>query len=217
MNLRPWLRKRPLAASFVLTTDDGTKTVELGEGSRCFSDAESAIVGCEPTRIEARDKKGNVLRAIPWGDGEKRSGDDSDDAVALAAAAGGELTNVVALAKLLNAAHDAGAARHADAYRLAFEKLVGIVELLSVRLSGMESAWMKTLAKLAQSYENAGEQDDGFDIQKLIAMALPAMLAKNGGGGMLQGLLGAAAQQQAPTPAPRPAPAPTNGTTTKKE
>lgn len=148
----------------------------MPNGANCWAALEATVLSMDPRRVEALDNGGTVLRAITLGD------DDADEAS----------TDVdekkatyedrdTRMARIICDAHDAGAKRHADAYDLAFTKFAELVNILSVRLGGLENAWQKAMAQtaqaeaekiIAQQLVNAG---DGADP---VAPALLAMLAQ---------------------------------------
>jgi hypothetical protein len=171
-SLRRWLRRTPQPRKLKV---DGRK-VDVPSGVNCWAVLEETVLSMDPRRIEALDSGGVVLRATTLGADDAESA--STDVDAKKSDADTELT---VLARIISDAHDAGAARHADAYTLAFNKFAELVNILSVRLGGLENAWQKAMAQtaqaeaekiVAQQLANAGEGADP------VAPALLAMLAQ---------------------------------------
>jgi hypothetical protein len=178
--LRRWLQKAPRPDIIVGLDPDGEeRKVKIGVLRSKWSDAENALAGC--SHADALDHLGNVLRSCEL-DGAPPASE------AAPGAARGEL---VELARLLNEAHDAGATRHGDAYRLAYEQQCKLVEILTTRNQALEKAWHQLMM--------AQERPDEVDPNA----------------GMVQALLGGAFSMGAAPPAQAAPPAaptpPTNG------
>lgn len=128
--LRRWLQKHPHPATVRgWTNDDDTKSVKLGVERSKWRDAEAALADC--WKLEALDGDGNVLRVCELDGASERAKRDN----------GKERAELVELAKLISAAHNEGAERHSDAYRLAYEQQRLLVEVMSARLHALEKAW----------------------------------------------------------------------------
>jgi hypothetical protein len=132
--LRRWLQKHPHPATVRgWTADDDTKNVKLGVERSKWRDAEAALADC--WKLEALDAEGNVLRVCELdGATERKRGDESKT-----------IERDIAIAKLISAAHNEGAERHSDAYRLAYEQQRLLVEVMSARLHALERAWHQLL------------------------------------------------------------------------
>lgn len=132
--LRRWLQKHPHPATVRgWTADDDTKSVKLGVERSKWRDAEAALADC--WKLEALDGEGNVLRVCEL-DGASERAKRTDDKSA---------DRDIAIARLISSAHNEGAERHADAYRLAYEQQRLLVEVMSARLHALEKAWHQLL------------------------------------------------------------------------
>ena len=186
--LSSWLRRPPVPVKLRVTTyDDSVKTVLVpATGGRRFADTAENVQALDPVKIEALDEKDNVIRVT----------DVESDRPAVAEAEAEGDDQITKLARLISAAHDAGAERHANAYALAFEKMYGLVTILADRLTSVEKAWQTTLARQAAAATAASSPEEdkpGSAIENLLA----TVIASGGMGAMAK-----------PSPAPAPAPAP---------
>lgn len=159
--LRRWLQKHPHPATVRGLDGDGEeRTVKLGVARSKWADAEAALADCY--RLEALDESGNVLRVCDVEGAEPPKP---------APTAGG--AQLVELGRLLSEAADSSAARHSDAYRLAYEQQRLLVEVLSSRLQALEKAWHGLLMAQAQSAQGEADPNSGL---------VAALLAAVGGG-----------------------------------
>jgi len=159
--------------------------VAIATGARMWVVTEETVLALNPSKIEALDAKGVVLRAHTF---ERDDDDDHDER----AAAAEKRSELVLLARLIAEAHDAGARRHAEAYALAFTENTRLVQVLSARLGGLESAWQKAMQQTAQAnadaiLANAQQSDDpagnaiaGMMAQMALASAAQAKPKPNG-------------------------------------
>jgi len=138
--LRSWLKREPQPERIRATTRGGDeKTIRIGESRSKWRDAERALEGC--TRLEAINAANETLRV--WEEGE-----DVPKSVLAARANEGQLAE---LARLLNEAADGAAARHENAYKLAYDQQCLLVKVLSERLQALEGAWHRLLMAQAES------------------------------------------------------------------
>ncbi len=172
-SLRRWLRRTPQPRKLRV---DGRK-VDVASGVNCWAVTEETVLAMAPKRIEALDGSGLVLRAISLDD-------DADDATDGEPKPKSE-SELCTLARLLNAAHDAGATRHAAAYELAFTENTKLVGILAARLGGLEKAWQRAMQDLAQAQADAiiaessqnGDDPAGSAIANMIGAAAAHGLA----------------------------------------
>ena len=146
MSLRAWIRRAPKPTTVRV---DGSQLVPVPTSGQWASQLEETLTALAPSKLEALDDSGRVVRAVVL-----EEDTDAAPGRAPAPASGSELAVV---ARLLAEAHDAGARRHADAYSLAFSENTKLVQLLATRLSGLESAWQKAMAQLAQAQADAAQ------------------------------------------------------------
>lgn len=182
MNVYAWIRRVPQPAKLRV---DGKKTIAVTNGKGRWKDAFDAVMAEEPSKLEALNDAGDVLRTCAL------EGDDQDDEKKPAAKEGRSSSELVELATqiatIVMEAGDKGAQRHAEAFQTGFDHLSGLVQMLCERLSGVEAAWQQTLSVLAEVKANGGgegEQDvAGQAVAQLIGNALsrPAPRVVKGG------------------------------------
>lgn len=143
-SFRRWLRRHPQPTRLRV---DG-RDVSVATGANQWAVTEESVMTLSPSRVEALDDKGVVLRATSF---EKEDRDDDDDDDAKQA----PVTELTTMARLLAEAHDAGARRHAEAYALAFAENTKLVQILATRLSGLETAWQKAMQRTAEAQAEA--------------------------------------------------------------
>lgn len=148
MSLRAWIRRAPRPTTIRI---DGSQLVPVPTSGQWAAQLEETLSALGGSKLEALDDTGRVLRAVALADDDVPSSTSSTSSTS---ANGSELAVV---ARLLADAHDAGARRHADAYQLAFSENTKLVQLLATRLSGLESAWQKAMAQLAQAQADAAQ------------------------------------------------------------
>jgi len=171
-SLRRWLRRSPQPRKLRV---DGRK-VDVADGGNCWAVTEETVLAMRPTRIEALDSNGTVLRAISL------DRDDEDAASTDEPKPAAYEDQLTRLARIISDAHDAGAKRHEAAYAIAFSKFAELVQILSVRLGGLENAWQKAMSATAQAQAErliaeqlAAASGDGGDP---VAPAILAMLGQ---------------------------------------
>lgn len=166
--LRAWLRRQPHPNRLRV---DG-RDVAIATGSNHWAKTEETVLAMDPSKVEALDSTGGILRVTTLRD---------DDELEEERAKPQEESEVVQIARLLNEAHDAGARRHADAYKAAFEENTNLVRILAERLGGLEAAWQQAMQQSAQAQADAilaaakGSEDEdaaGAAIKSLLAGAL---------------------------------------------
>ncbi len=155
--LRRWLQKHPHPATVVgFDAEDEERVVKIGVLRSKWRDAENALAGC--WKLEARAADESILRVF-----------ETEPKPGAPKTANNEL---VELAKLLNAAHDAGAARHEAAYRMGFEMLAGLVKTIAERLNGIERAYHRQI--LADAREQVGPEASADDLLRQVLMLAAA-------------------------------------------
>lgn len=171
--LHTWLRRNPQPAKLRL---DGRLIIAVSpDGKSRWADCIESIGAAGATKVEALNEAGETLRTTRVDVDESL---DLEEAAAKRArdAEQDKQGQFVQIARLIQEANDAGAARHADAYSLAFDKMVGMVQILSDRMAGLESAWQGTLESRAVELQNATPEAEEVDpagaaIGTLIQMA----------------------------------------------
>ena len=172
-SIRGWLRKDPPAFAvrcIDCANDEGNQTVDINQkDQRRWVRAEETITAMRPTSIQALRKDGTVLRALPivWPeepDADAGVEDDKEDKK-------GKRGELAQLAKLLNEAHDAGARRHAEAYKETFVMMSDITK----RAADTVIVASKTINSLMMTLKKAGTGaageavDDDEDMMKFFS------------------------------------------------
>jgi hypothetical protein len=187
-SLRRWLRRSPQPHKLRV---DG-RDLAVATGANQWAVTEESVVAMAPSKIEALDASGLVLRALALDKGE-----DEDASTPVDKPRGAE-SDLVTLGRLLNEAADNAAKRHENAYRLAFEENTKLVGTLVDRLGGLETAWQKAMgiaaraqadAMAAQAMSGEGGDPAGAAIANMLGAAAahhlsaaPNGVAKNGNG-----------------------------------
>lgn len=161
MNLHSWLRRTPTPSSLRF---DNKKTVLIGEGKAKWRDALLTIESLQPALVEALDANGNVIRVAQLTQDTETEQEAEDRK---------KSSRDVDLAKIIMEAGDRGAARHADAYSIAFTKMTELVQVLADRMTGLEGAWQETLNQLAEAKTSGGGgSEDGSEmISNVLSLA----------------------------------------------
>jgi hypothetical protein len=121
-----------------------------------WAQLERAIVQLAPTYLEAmRGKECAAARALEVEEDDSASASRPDEQASPLAALVQTLPVIVGL---IVDAGDASAARHQQAYELAFQKQLELVKILSDRLSGIERAWHKMI--LDRAKETGGDVEN---------------------------------------------------------
>lgn len=135
--LRAWLQREPHPVRIRCTLPGGDeKTVRIGESRSRWRDAAAACTGA--IRLEAVNDAGETLRVLDAEEGE-------NGGKTKPVAGGGGESQLAELGRIISEAADASAARHSDAYRLAYEQQALLVTVLSQRLQALERAWHRLL------------------------------------------------------------------------
>jgi hypothetical protein len=177
MNIRAWLRRHPHPHK--VRTDAG-KEILIGDGRSKWADAEASIALLAPSSIEALDKDGSILRVCNCApDGELVDTNPEQTREAAAQKTARE-TEFVTIAKLLNDAHDAGAKRHAEAYRESWDKLYDLVKTIADRLTSVERLYHREIDEkakaVADAIANAIPADADADMDQVVkAMVVQAL------------------------------------------
>lgn len=153
MNLKSWLRRSPPAAKLRF---DGKRVFVVGQGKNKWRDAENAIASFRPTLLECLNEEEHVLRVTTL-DGGSHAEED-EEAIDDAKKKSEKVSELAALADIITKAADRAAERHESAYRMAFDKNYELVQVLSDRMSGLESAWQETIEARAQQVEEEAER-----------------------------------------------------------
>jgi len=158
MNIRTWLRKSPNPVKLLI----GKTIVQVPDSRTKWAEIEQTIVSTaeDGDRIACLDAAGAVLRSMTY---------DCENADETPAAKPGD-SELVLLARELNVAADNGARRHEAAYAMAFDRITGLCQTISDRLSAMETMWSKAMLAQARAQADA------------IVAAARATEAQNGSG-----------------------------------
>lgn len=177
-NIRTWLRKSPEPVKVQI----GRTTIAVPNSRTKWADIVATIEATaeDGDKIVALDAGGVVLRAFVF----EASEIEPEDEAAAPAAKGGQ-TELVALARELNIAADNGAKRHEAAYLMAFERITGLCQTISDRLSAMEAMWSKAMLAQARAQADSivaaaqarGGDDDPNSVMKLLGPMLGPALA----------------------------------------
>lgn len=151
MNLKSWLRRVPQPVKIRA----GKAILVVGEGKNKWRDCIEQIEHMQPSRLEALDADGNIIRGVDLeseGEGEPgsraRGKDENTD------------SELVRLARIISEAHDQGAQRMATAFGNAFQEYGALIGTLSQRLTAVEGSWQALLAQRAQDVENGASGTD---------------------------------------------------------
>ncbi len=178
MNIHSWLRRVPHPSTIRC---DGKKSLLVGQGKNRWRDCINSIEALQPGMIEALDAEGNVIRVCHLNDDGPADATGLQDGAPVVPATEKE-AELATIARIILEATDRGAERHAEAYRLAFEKHTELVSLLAHRLTAVESAWQKTLEDRARDMANAGGSDDQLaELMTHLPMLLPHLKKMLGG------------------------------------
>jgi hypothetical protein len=175
-DLRRWLAKEPFASTVRCVYPDGDdRSVRVGTSRSRWRDAEEAI-GTEWLRLEALTEAGEVLRVFTDGGIEVTSPGESYTP-STPGRSENPLVQLEVLARLISNAHNEGAERHADAYRLAYDQQCALVSVMSERLKQLEVAWHRLLMSMQQQQPEGGELDSNMQmVAALVGSALPGLL-----------------------------------------
>ncbi len=162
--LASWLRRAKVPARVrVLDVEGNTKTYEMPPPSdgRRFARAAADLEALSPTRLEAIDEQGNVLRVTEW----EVAG--AADAGELPTTNDPEYDRVYAMTRLIHEAADRGAQRHAEAYGQAFDRVCHLADLVSQRLQATELQAQRALVELGK-LRSQGGAPEGPNVDEMI-------------------------------------------------
>lgn len=168
-----WLRREPKPAKLELA--DGKRLAfptVTSAGSKRVKELAEAIEALQSATCTAIDKDGTILRVYNF--------DVDVDEEDTAAAEKRETTRLADLARIILDATDRGAARHADAYAMAFERLNQVLDIAMQRLGSLENAWIQTITDTA---------DQRVKYADAIISIREEMSVQGGGGDGLDGLV----------------------------
>jgi len=178
MRLRTWLKKEPPAVSCRARVGSEDRVVEINmDDPRRWARTEETILAMGSSHVEALDKKGNVLRALDLeqllehkAEHAAAAGDDDDE------------HHFAALARVINEAHDAAAARHEGAYRMGFDLMAGITKQ-AVDAMVAVSRTNERLNKRLESFEPSAPATD--EVPNVLIQGLIGRWMGAGGAGAL--------------------------------
>ena len=153
MNLRSWLRKAPTPHSLRVVTAEGLQDIAVDQtDARKWARAAETIEALAPTRLDALDAKGKLLRSVPI------APSDDDETPAKDAPTTSKLAE---LAKHLNAAADNSAKHVREATKEGMDAMVRVVQIAVQSLEKVAGSMDRLSRRLeaAQSAVNAGEAD----------------------------------------------------------
>lgn len=176
-SLRRWLRRHPQPVRLRV---DG-KDVAIASGANQWSTTEESIRALGGNRIEALDANGTCLRATTLGTTGAPPSDDDDDDRSSDRGRFRE-SDLVTMSRLLAESYQSGARQHAEAYEKGFSALLGLVGMVTNRLTALETAWQKSMHATARAQADL-----------LIAQAEASAGGEEGGLGQLLGAFAAGA------------------------
>lgn len=232
MRVRGFLRKEPQPVTVRVTVAGGEKhlvKVDVSDPRR-WARAEETVEAMGARALECLDAKGNVLRAVNIEVEEEKIEVAKEEREA--GEADPMLLGLGKLAAHLNAAHNAGAERHENAYKMAFELLSDLTKQCVASMLQMSKSLERANKRLAEV--DGAEAVDPADAvpQQMIMLAmqkmmggsrpgLPAAPSADGDGGVsvppevAQALASVLAQSMTAKAAPAASTNGTNGTTPK--
>lgn len=164
--LQRWLQRNPQPKQLRCTDgDDEERLVKIGVLRTKWRDATRAAEGF--ARVEALDGDGAVLRV--WEDPELA---DGEAAAAPPKGVSSEDARLMQFAKLLNDVADKSAARHADAYKMAFDLIAELARGQIERAQALERAWQKLVSAAAQDVPDGAQGMADQVVAQLLANAL---------------------------------------------
>lgn len=150
--IRRWLQKQPHPHTLrAIDANGDERAIRLGVGRLKWTEAEK-LIGSAVT-VEALDEEGATLRV--FGEEEKPTKGGNKE--------------LVELARIISAAHDAGAARCEGAYQLGFSQLVAVTTAMSERLAMLEKVYTELI--MAQASDGA---EDPSGMEGLVGQIIAA-------------------------------------------
>ena len=163
--LRPWLMKRPHPKTVKAEFLDGEeRVIRIGESRSRWRDAEEALAGAVRCEAVIDDE---VLRV--WESTEL-------DLSRQTQVAKRSETNLVEFARLLTDGSDRAAQRHAEAFKIAYDQQCLLVQVLTARLSAIETVYQQLLMRLMSEAPQETDQNMGA-VTALLASAVGPQLA----------------------------------------
>lgn len=159
MNIKSWLRKSPAAA---MVRCDGQRSVRIGEGGRKWAEAEEAILEICPTKIEALDAQGNVLRVCTL-DLEKNEIAEKNSKTE---------ESKDAFADLVEKVGGIYQQAYGQAYNHSSATIAHLKEMnatLSAQLAGAQTAFLTAINQLAEERMAAAEAESGSMVPALMS------------------------------------------------
>lgn len=160
-HIRNFLQRAPHPHK--LRTDSGELIVVSGRNK--WAEAMSSINALSPATLEALDRDGNIIRTLQL-DGstgkEPRLVEDQ----------------LVALARIITKSNDDAVARHAGAYQQSFSCVVQLMNMMSQRLSRMESAYMAMVTKHAETLQEVAQNAGEGELDGMLGSFLAAKLVE---------------------------------------
>lgn len=153
MNLKSWLRRQPMPTKLRL---DGKRLLVIGNGKTKWVECLRSIDQLQPTTLEALNEEEHVLRVTTL-KGAPEDDQDEDEKPS------SKMTELATLARIITESNDRAAERHERAYALAFEKNYDLVQVLSDRMAGLETAWQTALAQRAKDLETRESETEEED------------------------------------------------------
>lgn len=159
VNVGSWLRREPQPAKVRL---DGKDVVKVGTNKNRWKDVVDVIEESQPTKIEALNEDGDVLRLtkLDYPDGGAGAGD---------AESSKKKSDLAEFASLLRQAQKDGI----DALKEAFDKQAELLRLVFDRWTGVEDAWRQTIASNGAPDADAAKGP----IEEMIKTAVTAHVA----------------------------------------
>lgn len=149
----------------------GEDLVKLTSSRGRFAEAARAVESLDPDTIELLDADGAVLKVLQL----REEGDESE---------GGDLErlgDLGKLAKVIGDISDRAAARHENAYKVAFAAQTDLVRLIADRLNSLERAWQRVIALEYKRAAESSSEDGDLDGMMGGVIKLAAAKALSGG------------------------------------
>jgi len=181
MNLRSWLRKAPTPHSLRVVTAEGLQDIAVDQSdARKWARAAETIEALAPTRLDALDAKGKLLRSVPL------APVDDDETPAKEAAPTSKLAE---LAKHLNNAADNSAKHVRESTKEAMDAMVRVCGVAVSSLEKVAGSMDRLSRRLeaAQAAVNAGEAESE-DVPSILLRGLVMKQMGPGAAAMMGGM-----------------------------
>lgn len=145
MDVKSWLRRQPQPAYLIC---DGKRVAVSSSGSRKWAETAETVLSVGASTVEAYDKDGTLLRRVDL----ETEGETAKPEAAEASSVKGleKLSELAQLATIIGDVGDRAARRQEAVFEKAFGALMAVVNSLSDRVVGMESAWVASLNQIAE-------------------------------------------------------------------